>query len=98
MLLVVGLLGTFLGLGMAPIIINILSQSNAVASNMGDPDWHPLGLGTEFVNLGHHGLYCCSRFGVRSLALMKSVWLGWLLRSKLELHREKAERLAEGKT
>ena len=99
MLLVVGLLGTFLGLGMAlNHASNILSQSNAVASNMGDLTSMLQGLGTKFKT---------STWGIMGFVLLK-IWsevtrfdekrLAWVVaKVKAELNREKAERLAEEK-
>ena len=99
MLLVVGLLGTFLGLGMAlNHASNILSQSNAVASSMGDLTSMLQGLGTKFKT---------STWGIMGFVLLK-IWsevtrfdekrLAWVIaKVKGELHREKAERSAEEK-
>ena len=99
MLLVVGLLGTFLGLGMAlNHASNILSQSNAVASSMGDLTSMLQGLGTKFKT---------STWGIMGFVLLK-IWsevtrfdekrLAWVIaKVKGELHRETAERSAEEK-
>lgn len=99
MLLVVGLLGTFLGLGMAlNHASNILSQSNAIASSMGDLTSMLQGLGTKFKT---------STWGIMGFVLLK-IWsevtrfdekrLTWVIdKVKAELRREKAERLGDEK-
>lgn len=99
MLLVVGLLGTFLGLGMAlNHASNILSQSNAIASSMGDLTGMLQGLGTKFKT---------STWGIMGFVLLK-IWseatrfdekrLTWVIdKVKAELERDKAERLAAEK-
>lgn len=94
MLLVVGLLGTFLGLGMA---LNhasaILSQSNAIADSMGDLLGLLQGLGTKFKT---------STWGIMGFVLLK-IWsevtrvderrLTWVIaKVKAELDRRDRER------
>lgn len=96
MLLVVGLLGTFLGLGMA---LNhasaILSQSNAVADSMGDLLGLLQGLGTKFKT---------STWGIMGFVMLK-IWsevtrfdekrLIWVIdKVKGELDRRARERQA----
>jgi len=77
---------------------NILSQSNAVASSMGDLTSMLQGLGTKFKT---------STWGIMGFVLLK-IWsevtrfdekrLAWVIaKVKGELHREKAERSAEEK-
>ncbi|WP_374492308.1 hypothetical protein [Brachymonas sp.] len=97
MLLVIGLLGTFLGLGMAlNHASNILSQSNAIASSMSDLTGMLQGLGTKFKT---------STWGIIGFVLLK-IWsevtrldekrLAWVIdKVKVELRRKKAERLVE---
>ena len=96
MLLVVGLLGTFLGLGMA---LNhastILGQSNALADSMGDLLSMLQGLGTKFKT---------STWGIMGFVLLK-IWsevtrfdekrLIWVIdKVKVELDRRARERQA----
>lgn len=101
MLLVVGLLGTFLGLGMAlDHASTILGQSNAVADSMGDLLGLLQGLGTKFKT---------STWGIMGFVLLK-IWsevtrfdekrLIWVIdKVKVELDRRARERRAaeEGK-
>jgi hypothetical protein len=98
MLLVVGLLGTFLGLGLAlNHASNILGQSNAIgaagtANNMQDLMSMMQGLGTKFKT---------STWGITFFLLLKvwSSWLGfeekrlsWVIRKvKFELERRKVQ-------
>lgn len=93
MLLVVGLLGTFLGLGMAlNHASNILSQSNALAGSMGDLTGMLQGLGTKFKT---------STWGIMGFVMLK-IWseatrfdekrMTWVIdKVKAELVRNKAE-------
>lgn len=94
MLLVVGLLGTFLGLGMAlNHASNILSQSNAIASSMGDLTGMLQGLGTKFKT---------STWGIMGFVLLK-IWsevtrfdekrMTWVIdKVKAQVKQEKNER------
>lgn len=94
MLLVVGLLGTFLGLGMAlDHASSILGQSNAVADSMGDLLGLLKGLGTKFKT---------STWGIMGFVLLK-IWseatrfeekrLIWVIEKvKSELDRRARER------
>lgn len=96
MLLVVGLLGTFLGLGMAlDHASSILGQANAIADGMGDLLGLLKGLGTKFKT---------STWGIMGFVLLK-IWsevtrfeekrLTWVIdKVKAELERRKKELLA----
>ena len=95
MLLVVGLLGTFLGLGMAlNHASNILGQSNAIADGMGDMLAMLQGLGTKFKT---------STWGIMGFVLLK-IWseatrfdekrLTWVIdKVKVELEGRKKEQI-----